>query len=192
MVALQGILDRTEVLGTDCQGKYNLLTGQFDTSKIILVRDFEQTNLIEDTRMPSFTEYLKSNRERTQVGDKILIVDLYQTKDDIEFIDVHHMNWRRNWITKPSTNKVYEVQEIKEFSGGKGYKILYQEQSYFRNEPKKKRTSCYLKDYEFINLSKTCKADLMFYLKDRRERRNYLYILPKVALALKYWRKEQQ
>ena len=192
ILALQGILDRTDILGTDCQMKCNLLMGLYDSSKISLVRDAEWTNLIEDNSMPKFDDWLDQNRKNTNKGDRVLITHLYTNeysshKDDFGFISQHEMDWRRRWCDKPSKSLVYEVKDIKNFRNVTKYKILYFEDNrYYYDEPRKKRTACWLEHGEFINLSKCKIEDIMFYLKDRSERENYLRILPVMALALRY------
>jgi len=186
LVALQGLLDRTDILGTDCQMKYNLLTGFFDPTKIILVRDKEYSNLIEDKTMPSWKEYVQNNRANIKVGDRVIITDLYYErggKDDSNFICSHNMDWRRRYCDKPSTNLVYQIKDIKDNM----YKILYFESDLWRGEvPRKKRTACWLDKSEIFDLSNTTREDLLYYLNDRRNREYYLDYLPMFHLALKY------
>lgn len=186
LVALQGLLDRTDILGTDCQMKYNLLTGFFDPTKIILVRDKEYSNLIEDKTMPSWREYVEKNRSNIKVGDRVIITDLYYErggKDDSNFIYSHNMDWRRRYCDKPSTNLVYQIKDVKDDM----YKILYFESDLWWNEvPRKKRTACWLDKSEVFDLSNTTREDLLYYLNDRRNREDYLDYLPIFHLALKY------
>ena len=121
LIAIQGILDRTNILGTDCQFKTNLICGLFDKEKIVLVRDKERTDLIGDDTMPSWYNYLKENRKKTKVGDRIIITDLFGSKNhysrntnDSEFIYKHHMDWRRRWVGIPNRSKVYEIKDYDE------------------------------------------------------------------------------
>lgn len=191
LVAIQGILDRTNILGTDCQFKTNLLCGLYDKEKIVLVRDMERDNLIGDKTMPYWYDYLKENRKKTKIGDRIIITDLYGNKniysggtDDSEFISYHHMDWRRNYVGIPSRNKVYE---IKDYDEDWGYKILYFEERWY-GDTKKKRTALWLSDFEFFNISQTTEKDIKYYLNDRRERQNYLDMIPIMKLAYKYFK----
>lgn len=191
LVAIQGILDRTNILGTDCQFKTNLLCGLYDKEKIVLVRDMERDNLIGDNTMPYWYDYLKENRKKTKIGDRIIITDLYGNKnnyhggtDDLEFINYHHMDWRRNYVGIPSRNKVYE---IKDYDEDWGYKILYFEERWY-GDTKKKRTALWLSDFEFFNISQTTEEDIKYYLNDRRERQNYLDMIPTMKLAYKYFK----
>lgn len=192
LVAIQGILDRTNILGTDCQFKTNLICGLFDKDKIVLVRDKERKDLIGDGTMPSWHDYLKENRNKTKIGDRIIITDLWGSKnsyigstDDISFICDHDMGWRRKWVGIPKRNKVYEIKDYNEKKDK--YKILYFEEMWC-DDVKKKRTAIWLDKTEFFNLSQTTEKDLKYYLNDRRERENYLDMLPKVKLAYKYFK----
>ena len=192
LVAIQGILDRTNILGTDCQFKTNLLCGLFDKDKIVLVRDKERKDLIGDNTMPSWYDYLKENRNKTKIGDRIIITDLWGSKnyyvghtDDISFICDHHIGWRRRWVGIPNRSKVYEIKDYDEKKDK--YKILYFEERW-SDDIKKKRTAIWLDKTEFFNLSQTTEKDLKYYLNDRRERENYLDMLPKVKLAYKYFK----
>ena len=192
LVAIQGILDRTNILGTDCQFKTNLLCGLFDKEKIVLVRDKERKDLIGDNTMPSWYDYLKENRNKTKIGDRIIITDLWGSKnyyvghtDDISFICDHNIGWRRRWVGIPNRSKVYEIKDYDEKKGK--YKILYFEERW-SDDTKKKRTAIWLDKTEFFNLSQTTEEDLKYYLNDRRERENYLDMLPKVKLAYKYFK----
>ena len=192
LVAIQGILDRTNILGTDCQFKTNLICGLFDKEKIVLVRDKERKDLIGDNTMPSWNNYLKENRNKTKIGDRIIITDLWGSKnyyightDDISFICDHHIGWRRRWVGIPNRSKVYEIKDYDEKKDK--YKILYFEERW-SDDIKKKRTAIWLDKTEFFNLSQTTEEDLKYYLNDRRERENYLDMLPKVKLAYKYFK----
>ena len=192
LVAIQGILDRTNILGTDCQFKTNLICGLFDKEKIVLVRDKERKDLIGDDTMPSWGNYLKENRNKTKIGDRIIITDLWGSKnyyvghtDDISFICDHNIGWRRRWVGIPNRSKVYEIKDYDEKKDK--YKILYFEERWY-DDVKKKRTAIWLDKTEFFNLSQTTEEDLKYYLNDRRERENYLDMLPKVKLAYKYFK----
>ena len=192
LVAIQGILDRTNILGTDCQFKTNLICGLFDKEKIVLVRDKERKDLIGDSTMPSWYDYLKENRNKTKIGDRIIITDLWGSKnyyightDDISFICDHNIGWRRRWVGIPDRSKVYEIKDYDEKKDK--YKILYFEERW-SDDTKKKRTAIWLNKDEFFNISQTTEKDLKYYLNDRRERENYLDMLPKIKLAYKYFK----
>lgn len=191
LIAIQGILDRTDILGTDCQFKTNLICGLFDKEKIVLVRDKERKDLIGDNTMPSWRSYLQENRDRTKIGDRIIVTDLWGSKnyygratDDSDFIYEHHMDWRRRWVGIPDRSKVYE---IKDYDEDWGYKILYFEERW-HDDTKRKRTAIWLDKTEFFNISQTTEKDLRYYLNDRREREKYLDMLPKIKLAYKYFK----
>lgn len=192
LVAIQGILDRTDILGTDCQFKTNLICGLFDKEKIVLVRDKERKDLIGDATMPYWYNYLKENRNKTKIGDRIIITDLWGSKnyysgstDDVDFICEHNMDWRRKWVGIPNRSKVYEIKDYDDKKDK--YKILYFEERWY-GDTKKKRTAIWLNKDEFFNISQTTEKDLKYYLNDRRERENYLDMIPKIKLAYKYFK----
>ena len=192
LIAIQGILDRTDILGTDCQFKTNLICGLFDKEKIVLVRDKERKDLIGDDTMPSWKNYLQENRDKTKIGDRIIITDLWGSKnhysgttDDVDFICEHDMDWRRKYVGIPKRSKVYEIKDYNEKKDK--YKILYFEERWY-DDTKKKRTAIWLRKDEFFNISQTTEKDLRYYLNDRRERENYLDMLPKIKLAYKYFK----
>ena len=63
----------------------------------------ERNDLIGDDTMPKWYDYVKENRKKTKIGDRIIITDLYGDKhiyhggtDDSGFISYHHMDRRRN------------------------------------------------------------------------------------------------
>ena len=191
LVAIQGILDRTNILGTDCQFKTNLLCGLYDKEKIVLVRDMERDNLIGDNTMPKWYDYIKENRKKTKIGDRIIITYLCgnknyysRTTDDYDFIYSHNMDWRRKYVGLPDRSKVYEV---KDYDEDWGYKILFFEERWY-GDTKKKRTAIWLSEDEFFNISKTTEKDIKYYLNDRRERQNYLNMIPTMKLAYKYFK----
>lgn len=95
------------------------------------------------------------------------------------------MGWRRRWVGIPKRNKVYEIKDYNEKTDK--YKILYFEEMWC-DDVKKKRTAIWLDKTEFFNLSQTTEKDLKYYLNDRRERENYLDMLPKIKLAYKYFK----
>ena len=192
LIAIQGILDRTNILGTDCQFKTNLILGLYDKEKIVLVRDKERKDVIGDNTMPSWYNYLKENRNKTKIGDRIIITDLWGSKnyyggvtDDVDFICEHNMDWRRKYVGVPNRSKVYEIKDYDKKKDK--YKILYFEERYF-GDTKRKRTAIWLNKDEFFNLSQTTEKDLKYYLNDRRERENYLDMLPIIKLAYKYFK----
>ena len=191
LVAIQGILDRTNILGTDCQFKTNLLCGLYDKEKIVLVRDMERDNLIGDNTMPRWYDYVKENRKKTKIGDRIIITYLCGNKnyygrstDDSDFIYSHNMDCRRRYVGLPNRSKVYE---LKDYDEDWGYKILYFEERWY-GDVKKKRTAIWLSEDEFFNISQTTEKDIKYYLNDRRERQNYLDMIPTMKLAYKYFK----
>jgi hypothetical protein len=72
-VMLQGLIDRTDVFGTNFTGKINFINPlQFDRNYILLVRDAEPENWISDGR-PTWNEYKKMNEDTITVGSRVLV-----------------------------------------------------------------------------------------------------------------------
>jgi hypothetical protein len=72
-IMLQGLVDRTEVFGTNFAGKIDFINPlYFDRNYIQLVRDAEPENLISDGR-PSWEEYKRMNEETITAGSRVLI-----------------------------------------------------------------------------------------------------------------------
>jgi hypothetical protein len=72
-IMLQGLVDRTEVFGTNFAGKIDFINPlYFDRNYIELVRDAEPENWISDGR-PTWEEYKKINEKTIKVGSRVLI-----------------------------------------------------------------------------------------------------------------------
>lgn len=75
-------------------------------------------------------------------------------------------------------------------------KIFYYETKevykYYDYHDRKKRTAWYLDDSEFLNVSRITEEEILFYLKDRRQREQYMEFLPKLKVALYMKRNEVQ
>jgi hypothetical protein len=72
-IMLQGLVDRTEVFGTNFAGKIDFINPlYFDKNYIQLVRDAEPENWISDGR-PTWKEYKNMNEKTITVGSRVLI-----------------------------------------------------------------------------------------------------------------------
>jgi hypothetical protein len=73
LIMLQGLVDRTEVFGTNFAGKIDFINPlNFDKNYIQLVRDAEPENWISDGR-PTWEEYKSMNEKTITVGSRVLI-----------------------------------------------------------------------------------------------------------------------
>jgi hypothetical protein len=72
-VMLQGLIDRTDVFGTNFAGKIDFINPlRFDKNYIQLVRDAEPENWISDGR-PAWDEYKEMNEDTITAGSRVLV-----------------------------------------------------------------------------------------------------------------------
>lgn len=194
---LQGLIERTSILGIDLHNHVNFMLNVIPPQYVIMVRDMERTDLIEDKLHPSFNDFIKQLNLKSEVGDEIVITENMYVYDSEKyyFYQRHGVSWNRKYITMPSTNVKYKIEKVCDeppnndmFGCYKYIKILYFETSevygYYDIHDRKKRTAFYLSEDEYINLTKITEDDIIFYLKDRRNRQNYLNFIPKLQVAL--------
>ena len=210
---LQGLIDRSEVLGTNLRGKVNFMLNLVPKEFCVLERNMEAENWISDKTKPLWHDYLKSVNEETKAGDLIMITGLKSMGHDREgeyyFMGAHGISGERRWVESPSTQCYYKVE--KKCLAGEGeleghtyymwkghpyYKILYYETNnvigrdryHWDEHERKRRTGFWLSEDEFLNLSRVSEKELEFYLTDRRYRRDYLRSIPEMKVALKMLR----
>ena len=211
---LQGLIDRSEILGTNLRGKVNFLMNNVPKEYCVLERNMESDNWIEDKSKPLFREYLNDVNSKTKVGDLIMIADVNfglatSREERCWFMGCHGLPDTRERCEAPSTDCFYTVEKI--LNGGEGelsgrtyymrrsetyYKILYYETNevwgrddgYFDTHMRKRRTGFWLNKSEFCNLSRVDEKELEFYITDRRYREDYLREIPVMKVALKMLR----
>ena len=203
---LQGLIERTSIFGYTLKDNVNFLLNVIPPQYVVMVKDLERTDLIEDKLHPSFYDFVKQVNDKTKVGDEIVITErLYTPSDKTQlyyFMSAHGVPYNRNYITSPSTNVKYKVEAVfpegeKPFADAWAHrtyiKILYYETgevyTWYDYHERKRRTAFYLDDSEFLNLTRTTEEELVFYLKDRRHREDYLSFIPKLKVAL-YMKRE--
>ena len=72
-IALQGLIDRTEVYGTNFRGKINLVTPNKEIDKYMdFIRDAEYEYYITDGK-PSWNDYIAENRKTIAEGTRVLV-----------------------------------------------------------------------------------------------------------------------
>jgi hypothetical protein len=85
LIYIQGLIERTDVLGTALNNKVNLLKGLFTEEQVVLVRDDEQSHWLDDGR-PRWEEFIEKNREtitkgtRMKIGARHLIMSRFLTE----------------------------------------------------------------------------------------------------------------
>ena len=206
---LQGLIDRTDILGTNLKGNVNFMLNVIPEDFCVLERNMEAENWIEDKSKPLWRDYLKSVNDKTEKGDIICIVNMdrpsYGSKEsEWYWLSSHGFPYGRNNVTPPSTSCFYKVEDICNGDEGKlknrdsifrhekYFKILYWESdevyTYYSYHDRKKRTGIWLSEDEILNLSKIDEKEIEFYLTDRRYREDYLHSIPGMKVALKMLR----
>lgn len=206
---LQGLIDRTDILGTNLKGNVNFMLNVIPEDFCVLERNMEAENWIEDKSKPLWRDYLKSVNDKTEKGDIICIVNMdrpsYGSKEsEWYWLSSHGFPYGRNNVTPPSTSCFYKVEDICNGDEGKlknrdsifrhekYFKILYWESdevyTYYSYHDRKKRTGIWLSEDEILNLSKIDEKEIEFYLTDRRYREDYLKSIPGMKVALKMLR----
>ena len=210
---LQGLIDRSEILGTNLKGRVNFLLNVVPKEYCVLERNMEAENWISDKTKPLWREYLEGVNAGTKAGDLIMITGLDSVGQDKEskyyFMGAHGIADGRNYVESPSTQCYYKVEkkclagegELKGrtyfmWEGHPYYKILYYETNtvmgrdryHWDEHDRKRRTGFWLSEDEFLNLSRVDEKELEFYLTDRRYRKDYLKSIPVMKVALKMLR----
>lgn len=204
---LQGLIDRTDILGTNLKGNVNFMLNVIPEEFCVLERNMEAENWIEDKSKPLWKDYLKSVNDKTEKGDIICIVNMdrpsYGSKEsEWYWLSSHGFPYGRNNVTPPSTSCFYKVEDIcngdefknrdSVFQHEKYFKILYWESdevyTYYSYHDRKKRTGIWLSEDEILNLSKIDEKEIEFYLTDRRYREDYLKSISGMKVALKMLR----
>lgn len=210
---LQGLIDRSEILGMNLKGRVNFLLNLVPKEYCVLERNMEAANWISDKTKPLWKKYLEDINAETKPGDLIMITELSSIGHDKEgkywFMGAHGVADGRKWVESPSTQCYYRVE--KKCLAGEGelegrtyymwrghpyYKILYYETNtvigrdrYSWDEhDRKRRSGFWLSEQEFLNLSRVDEKELVYYLTDRRYRKDYLTSIPVIKVALKMLR----
>lgn len=184
MIAIQGLIERTDVLGTGLRGKVNIMHNKLDG--VVLVRDGEQEHWIGDGHKPWYA-YCKDNASTIDVGSRVVL------RRHIHVSGEHHgsrCEWRvspfRTWIS-PSMREIHTIEEKfdkKESYHGTTWVIRYspKDEKWDRYSgdmvERKRRVPCQLYSDEVLNFDAITLADVDWYQKNRHERRNYLDMLP--------------
>lgn len=198
---LQGLIDRTDIFGNYIKNKFNLLLPlEIDERYLVFERNLEQDNLIEDKFHINVFDYIKKNVENTKVGDFIFFDGSMLSMSEKHFREEHGMYNRKYLESTPKRNRLYKVYEIKDRYSYKLYKILYWESDTvwkkvtgryvgwdnYDYAPRQRRTGVWIHKDEFFNISAVKdKEELLFFIRDRRNRTRYMQYLPKLIIAYK-------
>lgn len=181
LLAIQGMIERTDIFGTSLRGIVNLSKSDgIPSEKVKFIRDAETEHWIGDGR-PSWYDFLKQNRRTIKQGTRVVLSSrfYYSNKDD---------RWRNAPFRAepPSRDEIYIVDKYIEKSDGNryGYKIKiyynpYDEVYYqWRSHKRKRRVPFRLYLDEVINVDDITFEDINYYLHNRLYRKDYLRILP--------------
>lgn len=194
--ALQGLIDRTEILGTRLRGKVNLMKlDGFTSDQVELIRDAEQEYWISDGH-PSWEEFLKTNAKSVVVGSRVCM-----GKFGFYFSEIYDRTYPFRPDSAPSRGVIYQVEGMILADGDRHHRRLV-----IRYNPKdtvypwdywepaherKHRVPFRFYDGEFLNIDEISEADCEYYLHNRNERRHYLELMPTLHWIKKVKEKER-
>lgn len=191
LIVIQGLIERTDILGKTLRDKVSLFRGEVIGSKHLeFIRDDEPDFWLSDGKL-SWSDFAKKNRESIKQGSRIVVTyreKIYSfSKED---------SWR--WMgfrgcDSPSQNSIYIVEEIRD-SYYSSSRILIRYRSGdevwdgYDYRERKRRVPFLLYRSEVLNYDKITADDCVYYEQNRLERKNYLSVLP----ALHWIRKNKE
>lgn len=196
ITAIQGLIERTDVLGAHLRGRVNLMQmDSIDEKWVRLVRDAEEERLLGE-KMPSWKEYKARNQDAIEKGKRVVIVKTpsYRGED-------------RGWRTgpynvpkgrSPSSDTAYVVQEKRESALSRGsFKILwhpedrvYERGGDWNGHERKHRVPWFFYPDEALAVDEVTLAEIDYYLANREERNHYLDLIPALLDVREIKRKE--
>lgn len=176
LFALQGLIDRTEIFGTNLKNKVNLVNGTFN-DLVFLVRDAEQEHWLSDGKL-SWSDFITKNRSTITQGTRVVISQMNTYKDD----SLRQRTYPYRNAPWPSQMEVYQIEKLidKKNYFGTSYVIKYKPapSQYSWEHEWKIRIPYKLYSDEVLNFDAITLEDCDYYLHNRIERPNYLSILP--------------
>lgn len=176
LIAIQGIIERTDVLGLSLRGSVNLTRPDgAPEDRVHFIRDDEPKFWLRDGH-PPWEEFIKENRKTIDIGTRIIV-----TGHDFKFSNSESDAWRthpfRVWES-PSNYEVFIVEEKVDLGRyhGETFKILFQPSQEWQK--RKRRVPFLLYRDETINFDAITVEDCDYYAQNRLERRHYLHLLP--------------
>ena len=204
ILAIQGLIERTDILGTTLRNHVNLLNmSDIPKDKIKLIRDAEKNMWISDGKQ-SWDEFCEKNKKKIKEGTRIVITR--NTRKMLgSSLRSYENQWRVNYSgvsIPPNRGVLHQVESIrkeKSFQRHWDFKILYNPRDmvykYDRwgvNEHERKKRSAFLlyKD-EVLNFDEISIEDCEYYENNRHEREHYLSMLPIFHFVKKIKKEEQ-
>jgi len=181
-IAIQGLIERTEIFGTALRAHVNLASGKFKHDDITFIRDAESEFMLSDGR-PCWDDFLTANRKCIKVGTRVVLTKghYWGNKDD---------NWRisSSRASFPEDGKLYQIEEEHDekdnsvYHNGWRFLIRYlpdeEVWDWMNSHKRKNKVSCRLYKDEVLNYDDITLEQIDYYFKLRLERPNYLNILP--------------
>ena len=188
LVAIQGLIERTEILGPGLRGKVNLIKNQLGTM-VELVRDAEPEHFLSDGH-PRWREFLEQNRATIEVGSRVSLVGNFRGSKDSPS-DWRSAPFRPGRLPRPT--EVCIVTEAIPHGqwGEKGnWKTYYAPQDevwgwqddnrYWRtwaSKTRKRRVPFRFYSDEALNIDTITVEDCEYYERSRLDRESYLDLL---------------
>jgi hypothetical protein len=185
VIAIQGLIERTNIFGTALRSKVNLMKLNEESIKYIkFVRDDEQNNWLTSGE-PSWYDFLKANQLTVQKGSRIVImpkIGWSSSKDD---------QWRTEPF-RPGSWPSYRCLHTIEEEGDKtyhGWKFLIRYSSEddiwtkdfygrYSSHTRTKRVPFRLYTSEVMNFDEITVENCDYYRKNRNDRKHYIDMLP--------------
>lgn len=197
VIAIQGLVERTPILGATIKTKLNLMSLNKDMMKYVkFVRD-DETNHWVTSGKPSWYGFLKKNQDSIHVGTRVTVIPgrlNYPKKEDAWRTAPYRCEW-------PAKNYLYTIEEeaskeekTSAWSHGWSYVIRYNPcdtiwKSYDSHERKRRVPFRFCND-EIINFDDITIEDCEYYRTNRNERKDYLDILPALHWIMKIKKEE--
>jgi hypothetical protein len=184
-VALQGLIDRTNILGPTLRGKVDLLkVDGFTPEQVQLVRDAERAYWIGDGH-PGWEEFTRNNRKTIEVGSRIVsaVYDWYVRLGRGGREDARTYPFRSS--AKPALGCIYEVDEEERGHFARAFIIhiraddtIYSRDWRVESHSRKRRIPFQMYSDEMLNFDAVTAEDCEYYMHNRNERRHYLRLMP--------------
>jgi hypothetical protein len=196
LIAIQGIIDRTDVFDNDFKNKLNLVKGNFTDNEIILIRDDESKNWLDDGKL-TWHNFISKNRETINVGTRVLFTEpairhlSYFNKDD---------QWRTypNKVHYPTEHELLIINDkIESKYDHCIFTFKYNPKdtvipNYTYSHERKKAVRYKVYRDELINVDNITLEEAEYYFYSRKERKLYLYMLPILDTIITFKKKEQE
>jgi hypothetical protein len=191
--ALQGIIERTDIFGTNLRHIVNLPKNKFG-EMINLIRDAESNYWITDGKL-SWADFKKDNQNSITEGSRVLVIGTFKFFGDDS--DLHRC-YPYKPGNPPSKKEIFQIVEYKKVrqTFGPYLKIYYNPKDEIFNPngyqytQRKRNIPFWLYSDECLNFDNITVEDCLYYIHNRNERKNYLTLLPALHYILELKKQE--